>query len=478
MDNQNKGSFNTNFGFLMASLGSAVGLGNLWQFPYKMGTGGGFTFLLIYMILLVIVGYPLVLSEIAIGRKSQKAAIEAYKDIHPKFKFNGILQTIVPFFLIAFYCTFGGYVLKYFFKSLGMFAGKTFEPGPAFDETLMNASSLIWVIIFLALTVIIVLAGVAEGIERFCKFAMPALFVILVIMAIRSCTLDGAGEGLKFLFKPNLDAMRSPEGDFSLWGTYVDDEGKVAAYGFLNVLKLAGTQMFFSLSLASGCLIAYGSYLDRKENLEKDAVFITVGDSCVAVLAGMAIMPACTAYGIEPGAGPGLLFISMQTVFNNLAGGKLFGFLFWLLVFFAALSSSIGMMEGGISAILDSRIKAGKSANRFGVTMVMGAWALVGNALTTLDCLGAAPTVAWFHMLGQPDVLDVWDAIAEGILMPLTGLIMAILIGWVVPHYVDDEIERGSNFKSRGLFDFCIKWLGPIFMAMIVYGQVTSFWGN
>ena len=129
-----------------------------------------------------------------------------------------------------------------------MFAGKTFEPGPAFDETLMNASSLIWVIIFLALTVIIVLAGVAEGIERFCKFAMPALFVILVIMAIRSCTLDGAGEGLKFLFKPNLDAMRSPEGDLSLWGTYVDDEGKVAAYGFLNVLKLAGSQMFFSLS--------------------------------------------------------------------------------------------------------------------------------------------------------------------------------------------------------------------------------------
>ena len=192
----------------------------------------------------------------------------------------------------------------------------------------------------------------------------------------------------------------------------------------------------------------------------------------------MAIMPACTAYGIEPGAGPGLLFISMQTVFNELAGGKIFGFLFWLLVFFAALSSSIGMMEGGISAILDNRIKAGKSANRFGVTMLMGLWALIGNALTTLDCLGAAPTVAWFHLLGQPDVLDVWDALAEGILMPLTGLIMAILIGWIVPHYVDDEIEKGSNFKSRGLFDFCIKWLGPIFMALIVYGQVTSFWGN
>ena len=459
MEQQAKGKFDSNFGFLMASLGSAVGLGNLWGFPYKIGLGGGFAFLLLYMILLVVVGYPLILSEIAIGRKSQKAAIEAYKEIHPGFTFNGVLQTIVPFFLIAFYCTFGGYVMKYFFKSLGMFAGNKFDPGATFGETLVNTSSVIWVLIFLALTVIIVLGGVSGGIEKFCKIAMPALFVMLVIIVIRSCTLPGAGEGLSFLFKPHFDGMNS-------------------AKGFFDTIKLAGGQMFFSLSLASGCLIAYGSYLDRKENLEKDAVFITVGDSCVAVLAGMAIMPACTAYGIEPGAGPGLLFISMQTVFNNLAGGKLFGFLFWLLVFFAALSSSIGMMEGGISAILDSRIKAGKSANRFGVTMAMGAWALVGNALTTLDCLGSAPTVAWFHLLGQPDVLDVWDALAEGILMPLTGLIMAVLIGWVVPHYVDDEIERGSNFKSRGLFDFCIKWIGPIFMAMIVYGQVTSFWGN
>ena len=474
MDNQNKGNFNSNFGFLMASLGSAVGLGNLWQFPYKMGTGGGFTFLVIYMILLVIVGYPLVLSEISIGRKSQKAAIEAYKDIHPGFKFNGILQTIVPFFLIAFYCTFGGYVLKYFFKSLGMFAGKTFEPGPAFDETLMNASSLIWVIIFLALTVIIVLAGVAEGIERFCKFAMPALFVILVIMAIRSCTLDGAGEGLKFLFRPNLDAMRSPEGDLSLWGTYVDDEGKVAAYGFLNVLKLAGSQMFFSLSLASGCLIAYGSYLDKKEHLEKDATIITIGDTLAALLAGLAIMPACAAYGIPFAKSAGLAFVAMPTVFNNMPGGAFFAMLFWLLFFFACLTSSIGMMEGGISAILDSRIKAGKSANRFGVTMIMAAWALIGNTMTTLDGLGARPTFAWFHILGQAEVLSVWDAIAEGILMPVSGLIMAILIGWVVPHYIDDEVELNGTFKSKGFFNFCIKWIGPIAMALIIIAQLQD----
>ena len=151
--------------------------------------------------------------------------------------------------------------------------------------------------------------------------------------------------------------------------------------------------------------------------------------------------------------------------------------LFWLLVFFACLSSSIGMMEGGISAILDSRIKAGKSANRFGVTMVMAAWALIGNMMTTLDGLGERTTMQWFHLFGIPDVLDVWDAVAEGILMPLTGLIMAILIGWVVPHYIDDEVESSSAFKSKGFFNFCIKWLGPLFMALIVWGQIQSVIG-
>ena len=451
MDQQNKGQFNSNFGFLMAALGSAVGLGNLWGFPYKMGLGGGFAFLVLYAILLLVVGYPLVLSEIAIGRKSQKAAIEAFTEINPAFKFNGVLQTAVPFFLIAFYCTFGGYVMKYLFISLGMFGDKTFDPGETFGATLASGSSVIWVLIFLALTVLIVLGGVSGGIEKFCKIAMPALFVMLVVIVIRSCTLPGAGAGLAFLFKPH----------------------KFEA-GFFETIKLAGSQMFFSLSLASGCLIAYGSYLSKKENLEKDAVYITIGDTCAALLAGLAVMPACAAYGIEFGAGPGLLFVSMPTIFNEMAGGAFFAFLFWLLVFFACLSSSIGMMEGGISAILDSRIKAGKSANRFGVTMVMAAWALIGNLMTTLDGLGARDTLSWFRPFGIPTVLDFWDVLAEGILMPLTGLIMAILIGWVVPHYIDDEVESSSSFKSKGFFNFCIKWLGPIFMALIVYGQIYS----
>lgn len=457
---QGKGQFNTNFGFLMASLGSAIGLGNLWSFPYKLGVGGGFAFLLLYAILAVTVGYPLIVSEVAIGRKSQKAAIQAYEEIHPAFKFNGILQTVVPFFLLAFYCTFGGYITKYLVYSVKAFTGAKVDPMGFFESTLLSngGQGIIWMFLFLAITVLIVLGGVSGGIEKFCKVAMPALFIMLIIIVIRSTTLPGAGAGLTFLFKPHFEGMST-------------------ARGFFDTLTLAGGQMFFSLSLASGCLIAYGSYLDKSQNLEKNGLIIVIGDSVAALLAALAIMPACFAFGIEPGAGPGLLFLSMQTVFNEMAGGAFFGFLFWLLVFFAALTSSIGMMEGGISAILDSRIKAGKTANRFAVTMLMGAWGLFGNTLTTLDCLGASDTVSWFHILGQADVLSVWDAVAEGILMPLTGLIMAILIGWVAPGYINDEVEQGSNFKSKGFFYFCIKYIGPLFMAMIVYGQLTSFWG-
>ena len=190
----------------------------------------------------------------------------------------------------------------------------------------------------------------------------------------------------------------------------------------------------------------------------------------------MAIMPAVFSFGLEAGAGPSLLFVTMTTVFQSLGfAGRVFQFMFWLLVFFAALSSSIGMMEAGIAAILDAQAKAGKNPNRFATAGLMTIFALVGNAMTTLDCLGAAPTMQWFHILGQPDVLDVWDAIAEGILMPLTGLILSILLGWVAPHYIDDEVEKGSSFKSKGLYNFCIKFIGPVFMVLIVYSQITAF---
>lgn len=459
----NKGKFNSNFGFLMAALGSAVGLGNLWSFPYKLGMNGGFAFLLIYVVLCVVVGYPLVLSEIALGRKTGRAAIDAYAAIDKRFTFNGVLQTIVPFLLICFYCTFGGYILKYLVASVANLfggAGGLAEAGSYFGGFTNDVpQALAYMLLFLVMTVLVVLGGVSGGIEKFCKYAMPALFVMLVAIVIRACTLQGSAGGLAFLFKPDFSGMSTLN-------------------GFYNILSAAGGQMFFSLSLASACLIAYGSYLGKGENLVKDATVIVVGDSLVAILAGMAIMPAVFSYGIEPGAGPGLLFVSMTTVFQSMgAAGKVFQLLFWALVFIAALSSSIGMMEGGISSIMDQRIKKGKKASRTAITLLMGAFALLGNFLTTADALGAGKLTQWFHILGQTDVLNVWDCVAEGVLMPLGGLIMAVILGWFVPGWIDDEIATGSRFGGRGFYRFCIKYVGPLFMLMIVYGQIRTFWG-
>ena len=462
---EKKQSFGSNFGFLMAALGSAVGLGNLWGFPYKLGANGGFAFLLLYLILCVCVGFPLVLGEIALGRKTGKAAIEAYTQAKKPFRFNGVLQTIVPFFLISFYCTFGGYVVKYLIGSVGAFFGgslATTAGGDYFGAMLGNIpSALLFTFIFIAVTVAIVLGGVGGGIEKFCKYAMPALFVMLLIMIIKGLTLPGAAAGYEFMFKPDFSFLQS-------------------ASSFFSVLKTAGSQMFFSLSLASACLIAYGSYLGKKENLETDAGVIVIGDTLAALLAGMAIIPAAFALGGEDAAmaGPSLLFVTMTNVFQSMGGfvGNLFQFIFWLLVFIAVLSSSIGMMEGGIAAVHDARAEKGKGTSRVAVILFMAAITIIGNFFTTADALGDG-WVNWFHILGQPDVLDVWDCIGEGILMPLTGLIMAIMLGWFIPGYIDDEVMLGSNFKTKKFVLFCTKWVGPIFMAMIVYGQIVSFWG-
>ena len=458
----NKGKFNSTFGFLMASIGSAVGLGNLWGFPYKMGAGGGFAFLLIYLVLAIVVGYPLILGEIALGRKTGKGTIEAHRMANPRFTFNGWFEAIVPFLLICFYCTFGGYVIKYFIANLGDIFGASWgingaDSGEYFTSFVSDTSSAVFFgILYLALTMIIVVGGIAGGIEKFAKFATPALFVMLVVIVVRSCTLPGAMEGLAFIFKPDLSVFK---------GT-----------GWLTVLGMAGSQMFFSLSIAAGCLIAYGSYLHKGSNLERNAIIIPVADTIVAILAAMAVMPAVFSAGLAPDGGPNLLFVSLQTVFNGMGTlGPVFGTIFYLLVFFAALTSSIAMMEGGVSAMLDAHIKKGKNPSRLKVTLIMGAVALAGSTLVSADALGMS---GFWHPFGQQTWLDVFDLCSEGILMPLGGFFMAIMLGWTRQHYLDDEILDGSKYHTKGFVSVCMKYIAPIFMFFIIIVQVNSFIGH
>ena len=454
-----KGQFGSNFGFLMAAIGSAVGLGNLWGFPYKMGANGGFAFLLLYLVLVVFVGYVIMMSELALGRSTGKGVIGAYKSLSEKYAFIGWMGVIAPWLILSFYSMLGGYCIKYAVANLGDLFGASWGVGGmdsgeyfgAFTSDMVQ--TVIFSLIFVLLTVLIVRNGVSGGIEKFTSIAMPALFVMLVIVIIRSVTLPGASEGLAFMFKPNWEAFQGA--------------------GWIRVLAVAGGQMFFSLSLGMSIMITYGSYIPKEQNLERSALVIPLADTLIAVMAGLATMPAVFATGLEPGAGPGLLFVTLQTVFDSMgAVGPFFGFLMYLLVFIAAITSSISLLEGTVAVVMDRYIEKGKKFNRKTITTVMGITIAVTASLVSMDGLGANGFPQFF---GQGCWLDAIDLIAEGILMPLGACYMAIIIPTSL---VDQEATlNGAQFKTKGFYDFCIKFIAPIMMVLVLLGQMDGFFG-
>ncbi|MBR2329453.1 MAG: sodium-dependent transporter, partial [Clostridia bacterium] len=326
--------------------------------------------------------------------------------------------------------------------------------------------------IFMLINIVIVMGGVSGGIEKFSKIAMPCLAAIMVIVIVFVACQPGAGAGYKFLFVPDFGVLASD---------------------FFNVLKTAAGQMFFSLSLGMGCMITYGSYLAKKEDLASNSVIIPVADTIVALMAGMAVMPACAAYGLEYGAGPGLLFNSMQTVFLQGMGGtigNIMGFLFYFLVLIAAITSSISLLEVCCAFLIDKRIDKGQDPARKKMTIIMAVIAFIVGLPTALDGLGTnIAGGAWMNnpaeMFGLPvmaataDWLDFYDFLAEGVLMPLGAMIMSILIGWVFgTKMVAEECEAcGKPFKAYKYFDVCFKYIVPVIMAIVLYAQVTSFLG-
>lgn len=454
-----KGQFGSNFGFLMAAIGSAVGLGNLWGFPYKMGANGGFAFLLLYLVLVVFVGYVIMMSELALGRSTGKGVIGAYKSLSDKYAFIGWMGVIAPWLILSFYSMLGGYCIKYAVANLGDLFGASWGVGGmdsgeyfgAFTSDMLQ--TVIFSLIFVFLTVLIVRSGVSGGIEKFTSIAMPALFVMLVIVIIRSVSLPGASEGLAFMFKPNWEAFQGA--------------------GWIRVLAVAGGQMFFSLSLGMSIMITYGSYIPKDQNLERSALVIPLADTLIAVMAGLATMPAVFATGLKPGAGPGLLFVTLQTVFDSMGAiGPFFGFLMYLLVFIAAITSSISLLEGTVAVVMDKYIEKGKKFNRKTITTVMGITIAITASLVSMDGLGANGFPQFF---GQGCWLDAIDLVAEGILMPLGACYMAIIIPTSL---VDKEATlNGAQFKTKGFYDFCIKFIAPIMMVLVLLGQMDGFFG-
>ena len=469
--------FGSNFGFLMAAVGSAVGLGNIWGFPNKMGANGGFTFLVIYLILAACCGIIVMVGELALGRKTGRGAVGAYRVLSKKFKWLGWLGILSAFLILFFYCALGGYCIKYVVLNVGDLFGAGFgsnglngaEVFGAFMGNQMEA--VIYGLIFVLLTMIIVMGGIGGGIEKVCSVGMPALFIILLICIIRACTLPGAVDGLKYMFVP---------------GWALENGVIKEAPDFLTVLSTAGGQMFFSLSLGMGAMITYGSYLNKKENIEKNALLIVIMDTLVALMAGLCVIPG--RFALDPTGslgGPSLLFVTMQNVFHKMPLGALFGILFYLLVVFAAISSSISLLEVIVAHFCDKARDAGKGDKRKTYSLIAAVFVGLGCILICMDSLGGAG-ISPFNILGMdPENLPMWsdcwldffDCISEGILMPLGALLMCLCIGWELgPKMVDDECcLEGQSFKMKGFFNICVKFITPLCMILVLYGQIKEF---
>ena len=534
--------FGTNFGFLMAAVGSAVGLGNIWGFPNKMGACGGFTFLIIYLILAVCCGFIVMVGELAIGRKTGKGAVAAYKALSKKFSWMGWMGILSAFFILFFYCALGGYCIKYVVLNVGDLFGAGFGAsaiaaasadaasaslGDAVFGAFMSSTTeaIIYGLIFVVLTMLIVLGGVGGGIEKVCSVGMPALFVALLICIIRACTLEGtdvavqilqadgslvegvvngsALDGLKYMFSPGWAAnvgyyvpAKAVVDGAEVSSIMVNGVAQaIVAYksgapSIFNVVSTAGGQMFFSLSLGMGAMITYGSYLQKKENLQKNALLIIIMDTMVALMAGLCVMPA--RFALDPAGnigGPKLLFITMQNVFHSMGTlGPIFGILFYLLVVFAAISSSISLLEVIVAHFCDKARDAGKGDKRKVYSLIAAVFVGLGCILICVDSLGGAG-ISPFNILGiEKDVngnlptwcdcwLDFFDCISEGILMPLGALLMCLCIGWELgPKMVDDECcLEGQSFKMKGFFNICVKFITPLCMILVLYGQIKEF---
>ena len=454
----NRGSWGSTFGFIMAAVGSAVGLGNIWGFPYKMGKCGGFSFLLIYLLLAVFVGMIIMCSELALGRKTGKGVIAAYQAVSKKFGWVGWLGVLSPFLIMSFYSVLGGYCIQY--TALNM-AELSFDlsnvlGGNAGGGTIFMAmrqapfGCAVFTALFLGICMVIVKGGIASGIEKFNKVGMPALFIILIVLLARTITLDGAQVGFAYMLSC--------------------DWSKVGFNTFLSALG----QAFFSLSLGMAIMITYGSYLPKHENLGKNTALICTMDTLVALIAGFIIVPAVFAtLGSENvGKGGGFAFASLAGVFEHMAGGAFFGVLFYMLLLFAALTSSISLIEG-VVAFLTERF----GWKRKPTTIIVCTLMFLIGCLYTMSQAAFNIKGIWFDFangVSFPIFGDFMEFLTDRLMIPLCALGVCIFTGWIwKPANAVHEIELdGKPFKLAKVYSVLVKYVAPISILLII---VASF---
>lgn len=449
MNQNQKNSFSSKIGFVLAAAGSAVGLGNLWRFPYLAAKYGGGTFLFIYLILAVTFGFTLLVTEIAIGRKTGKSALYAFSSLNKKSGFIGVIGSIVPMIILPYYCVIGGWVMKYCQVYLTGQAQAAVADDYFSGFISGTGEPLVWLVVYTLATTAVILLGVNKGIENISKILMPLLVVLSIVIAIFVVTRPGATEGVIYYLKP----------DFS----------KVNANAFLAALG----QIFYSMSLAMGIMITYGSYLPKDTDIESSVRHIEIFDTAIAFLAGLMIVPSVFVFsgGDETAlnAGPTLMFVTLPKVFDGMAGGQIIGAAFFILVLFAALTSSISLMETVVAIVVD---KTGK--DRKFITVLV----------TIFTILAAVPSSLGFGIwsdinIAGKSILDMFDFLSNSVLMPIVAFATCVFVGYVLkPKTIVEEVLRSTpRFKSEKLYVVLVKYLAPILILLILISSVLDALG-
>ncbi|WP_300563863.1 sodium-dependent transporter [uncultured Acetatifactor sp.] len=461
MEHQKRNSFSGSVGFVLAAAGSAVGLGNIWRFPYLAAKDGGGLFLVIYLVLALTFGFTLLVTEVAIGRKTKQSPLTAYAKLRPKWGFLGVVASLVPVIILPYYCVIGGWVIRYFLAYLTGEGMQAAQDGYFTDFITSQFSPIVMLAIFLAVVSVIIILGVNKGIENFSKVLMPILILLVLGIAVFSLTISHTdADGVT---RTGLQGMRI---------YVVPDLSGITLQGFFTVLLDAMGQLFFSLSVAMGIMVTYGSYVKDDANLVRSINQIEIFDTLVAFLAGVMIIPAVFTFmgreGMEA-SGPSLMFVSLPRVFAAMGGiGHVIGCLFFAMVLFAALTSAISVMEAVVSSLMDkfhwSRLKA---------SLVEMAVALAAGIVV---CLGYN---IWYFELKLPNgataqILDVMDYLSNNLFMPLVAIGTCVLVGWLLkPKAVIDEVEKtGDKFGRRRLYVVMVKFVAPVLLLILFLKSV------
>ena len=494
-----RASWSGQMSFILAAAASAIGLGNLWRFPYLAAQYGGGTFILVYLVLVVTLGFTLMTTEIAIGRMTQQSQLTAYSKLHKGWGIIGLLSTVIPLVIVPYYCVIGGWVLKYFWTYLRIVCGnasaaEALSDSGAFFGGFITApfAPFGFGLLFILACALVIVLGVKGGIERSNKIMMPLLFLMAAGIALYVCFLPGSGEGLKYYLVPNMDALRADVVDKA-----TGEAVRVFSWAQLGKTVLGAMgQMFYSLSLAMGIMITYGSYMRKEDSIEKCVRRIEIFDTLIAVVAGLMIIPVVYMFAVKTGtpvkeamnAGPGLMFVTLPKVFTDFgAAGPWVGVVFFLLVIFAALTSAISLYEACVASVCDLLGMKRRNATffMFFVIAFLAVFSAIGYgpwggvtmtaAFQNMGFAGAWTEGKFFAM----QFLDFFDFVTNSFLMPVVAALTCVFIGWVVKtKAIEDEVLHGEQrFAAAGFYRVMVKFIAPALIVAVLVSEVCRAFG-